>query len=154
MKDEKREVLAPWRAGNIEPSPHAMVGVKTAGVTAMKQRVFPQLRMTDWQRSRAFYVEGLGFTVDWEHRFEPGFPVLAQLTRDGLSLFLSEHAGDCQVGGACYFVVDDVDALAREIRARGVTPDELPCDTPWHTREMNIIDPDGNRLRFANEAKP
>jgi uncharacterized glyoxalase superfamily protein PhnB len=109
--------------------------------------------MTNWERTRAFYADGLGFTVDWEHRFEPGFPVFAQLTRDGLSLFLSEHAGDCQVGGAAYFVVDDVDALFRDIQARGITPDEPPEDAPWGTREMNILDPDGNRLRFANPAR-
>src|SRR6266511_2934743 len=52
----------------------------------MSQRVFPQLRMTNWKRTRAFYVDGLGFNVDWEHQFEPGVPVFAQLTRDGLSL--------------------------------------------------------------------
>jgi catechol 2,3-dioxygenase-like lactoylglutathione lyase family enzyme len=119
----------------------------------MNQRVFPQLRMTDWQRTRAFYVDGLGFAVDWEHRFEPGFPVFAQLTRDGLSLFLTEHTGDCQVGGAAYLVVDDVDVLDREIRGRGINPAEPPCDAPWHTREMLIVDPDGNRLRFANPGK-
>lgn len=81
----------------------------------MSQRVFPQLRMISWQRSKQFYIDGLGFQVDWQHQFEPGFPVFAQLTRDGLSLFLTEHAGDCQVGGAAYFVVDDVDVLCREI---------------------------------------
>jgi hypothetical protein len=52
----------------------------------VNQRVFPQLRMTSWQRSRQFYVAGLGFHVDWEHRFEPRFSVFTQLTRDGLSL--------------------------------------------------------------------
>src|SRR2546428_9950147 len=67
---------------------------------SMRQRAFPQLRMTNWKRTRAFYVDGLGFTVDWEHRFEPGLPVFAQLTRDGLSLFLTEHSGDCLPGGA------------------------------------------------------
>lgn len=108
--------------------------------------------MTDWERTRAFYADGLGFSVDWEHRFEPGFPVFAQLTRDGLSLFLSEHAGECQVGGAAYFLADDVDALFEEIRARGIRPAEVPEDTPWHTGEMMVIDPDGNRLRFANRA--
>lgn len=116
----------------------------------MSQRVFPQLRMTNWERSRAFYVEGLGFHVDWEHRFEPGFPIFAQLTRDGLSLFLTEHAGDCQVGGAAYLVVEDVEAFFREISSRGISPGEPPGDTPWHTREMVVVDPDGNRLRFAN----
>jgi catechol 2,3-dioxygenase-like lactoylglutathione lyase family enzyme len=117
---------------------------------AMTQRVFPQLRMTNWQRSRAFYVDGLGFTIDWEHRFEPGFPVFAKITRDGLSLFLSEHTGDCHVGGAAYLVLDDVDAFCGEIVTRGIRPAEVPEHTPWNTREMLLVDPDGNRLRFAN----
>jgi catechol 2,3-dioxygenase-like lactoylglutathione lyase family enzyme len=120
----------------------------------MTQRVTPQLRMTDWSRSRAFYVDGLGFAVDWEHRFEPGFPVFTQITRDGLSLFLTEHAGDCQVGGAAYIVVDDVDALYREIQGRGIRPAEPPETAPWGAREMLVVDPDGNRLRFASETKP
>jgi catechol 2,3-dioxygenase-like lactoylglutathione lyase family enzyme len=106
--------------------------------------------MTNWDRTREFYVNGLGLTVDWEHRFEPGFPVFAQLTRDGLSLFLTEHAGDCQVGGAAYIVVDDLDGFFREICARGVKPAEPPEDAPWGTREMLVVDPDGNRLRFAH----
>lgn len=64
----------------------------------LQQRVFPQLRMTSWHRSRAFYVDGLGFKVDWEHRFEPGFPVFTQISRDGLSLFLTEHAAIASPG--------------------------------------------------------
>jgi catechol 2,3-dioxygenase-like lactoylglutathione lyase family enzyme len=105
--------------------------------------------MTNWKRTRAFYVDGLGFTVDWEHRFEPGFPVFAQVTRDGLSLFLSEHKGDCEVGGAAYFLVDDVDEFFQEISRRGVTPRESPADTEWNAREMTVVDPDGNKLRFS-----
>ena len=119
----------------------------------MNQRVFPQLRMTNWERTRAFYVDGLGFRVDWEHRFDPGFPVFAQLTRDGLSLFLSEHAGDCQVGGAAYLVVDDVDALYGELAARDAAPAQPPADMPWGRRELTVVDPDGNRLRFANPVR-
>jgi catechol 2,3-dioxygenase-like lactoylglutathione lyase family enzyme len=116
----------------------------------MQQRVFPQLRMTSWIRSRAFYVDGLGFQVDWEHRFEPGFPVFTQVSHDGLSVFLTEHGGYCQPGGAAYLVVDDIDPFYREIERRGVQPRTGPGDTPWGRREMTIIDPDGNRLRFAN----
>lgn len=109
--------------------------------------------MTNWARTRQFYADGLGFTVDWEHRFEPGFPVFAQVTRDGLSLFLTEHAGDCQVGGAAYLVIDDVDAMYGEIRDRGILPAEAPADTEWGAREMTVIDPDGNRLRFSTPVK-
>ena len=115
----------------------------------MKQRVFPQLRMMNWGRTRRFYVEGLGFTVDWEHQFEAHYPIFVQVTRDGLSLFLTEHTGDCEVGGAAFLIVDDVDALFGEIRSRGIAA-QAPEDTPWGTREMGVKDPDGNSLRFAN----
>lgn len=108
--------------------------------------------MTDWERTRAFYVGGLGFAVDWVHRFEPEFPVFAQLTRDGLTLFLTEHAGDCQPGGAAYLVVDDLDELFRDFLQRGVRPAEPPAGTPWGTREMSVVDPDGNCLRFATSS--
>ncbi len=113
----------------------------------LPQNVFPQLRMTDWDRTQKFYVDGLGFTVDWEHRFEPHLPVFAQLTRDGRSLFLSGHRGDGQLGGAAYFFVPDVDAWYRDYMARGVRPPEPPQDSEYQVRQMTVIDPDGNRLR-------
>jgi catechol 2,3-dioxygenase-like lactoylglutathione lyase family enzyme len=116
----------------------------------MPQLVTPQLRSTNWTRTKAFYVDGLGFTVDWEHQFEPSLPTFAQVTLDGRSLFLTEHTGDCQPGGAAYIVVDDVDALYEAVRSRGVRVWEPPEEAPWGVREMCIIDPDGNRLRFAN----
>lgn len=115
----------------------------------MSQRVTPQLRSTNWERTRAFYQDGLGFQVMWTHQFEPGFPVFAAVSRDSLSLFLTEHAGDCQVGGAAYIILDDIDAFYREIVARGVSVIDPPDDAPWGGREMSVLDPDGNRLRFA-----
>ena len=114
----------------------------------MIQTVIPQLRMTDAGRSLAFYA-ALGFTVDWEHRFDTGMPVFAQLTREGQTIFLSGHAGDCAVGGAIYFKVRDVDACARAFAAAGVPIVTAPWDTDWGTREMLLVDPDHNRLRFA-----
>ena len=35
----------------------------------------PILRMCDEAKAREFYLGFLGFAVDWEHRFEPGFPL-------------------------------------------------------------------------------
>src|SRR5690606_5547792 len=93
-----------------------------------EQRVTPQLRMTNWGRSRAFYVDGLGFTVDWTHQFEPNFPVFAAVSRDGITLFLTEHTGDCKPGGACYIILDDVDAFYGDITARGIKAREAPED--------------------------
>lgn len=115
----------------------------------MTQTVIPQLRIGDEARSLAFYVEALGFSVDWSHRFEPGFPVFMQLTREGQTIFLTQHSGECQPGGAVYFIVPDAKALCEAFIARGATPTNPLADTPWGTCEFAMTDPDGNRLRFA-----
>lgn len=137
-----------WRRSGVPRSRLSLVAAAW-GCLSVGQRVTPQFRMTDWRASRAFYEAGLGFAVEWEHTFEPGLPVFAKLSLDGLGLFLTEHAGDCAVGGAAYFVVDDVDALYAAWTARGVVVAEAPETAPWQAREMLVIDPDGNRLRFA-----
>ncbi len=115
------------------------------------QTVIPQLRMTDAGRSLAFYA-ALGFTVDWEHRFAADMPLFAQLTCEGQTLFLTTHAGDCAPGCAVYFKVADVDACARAFAAAGVPIVQPPWDTDWGTRELLLVDPDHNRLRFAQHA--
>ena len=117
----------------------------------MQQTVIPQLRINSAVHSLKFYVEGLGFAVDWEHQFEPGYPLFIQVTRSGQTIFLTEHAGDCQVGGAVYFIVPDADACFSELTSRGITATNPPTNTPWGTREFVVTDPDGNRLRFASD---
>ncbi|WP_254772796.1 glyoxalase superfamily protein [Nitrosospira multiformis] len=71
------------------------------------------------------------------------------MTRKDQVIFLTEHTGDCQVGGAIYFIVPNVDNCYGEFTGQGITTIEAPQDTPWGTREMVVTDPDGNRLRFA-----
>ena len=65
------------------------------------QRVMPTLRITSYARSKSFYVDGLGFQIDWEHRFQPAFPVFMQVSRDGLAFFLAEHKGERAVSFIC-----------------------------------------------------
>lgn len=117
----------------------------------MKQTVIPQLRISSAVHSLKFYADGLGFAVDWTHQFEPGYPLFIQLTRAGQTIFLTEHAGDCQVGGAVYFIVPDADTCFSEFAGRAITAAEPPSNTPWGTREFVVTDPDGNRLRFASD---
>jgi catechol 2,3-dioxygenase-like lactoylglutathione lyase family enzyme len=120
-----------------------------AGDQNPPQRVMPTLRMTDYARSKRFYVEGLGFHVDWEHRFEPGFPVFAQVSRDGLAFFLTEHTGDCPVGGLVHLYVPDVDSWFEEFRQRGLSIDEPPNECLQGLRSMTVVDPDGNKLHIS-----
>ena len=81
------------------------------------QRVIPALRITDYERSKAYYVEKLGFTVEWEHRFAPHLPVFMSIVRDGMQIYLSQHSGDCQVGGLVHFIISDVDAWHADFRS-------------------------------------
>jgi len=113
------------------------------------QRVMPTLRMTNYARSKAFYVEQLGFQIDWEHRFEPHFPVFMQVSRDGMAFFLTEHRGDCPVGGLLHLYVPDVDAWYAEFLSKGVAVQEPPNESLQGLRDMTIVDPDGNKLRIC-----
>ena len=89
--------------------------------------------------------------MDWEHQFEPGFPLFVQLTRENQTIFLTEHAGECEVGGAVFFWVDDASACCAEFAKKGVVPTGPLTITSYGTREFCVTDPDGNRLRFATD---
>lgn len=110
----------------------------------------PILRSFDEQQSRDFYVEYLGFKIDWEHRFEDGLPLYMQLSHGDCVIHLSEHHGDCTPGAALRIEVDDIDAYHDELVARAyqyARPGIIK--QPWG-RDMLIIDPSGNRLVFSS----
>jgi catechol 2,3-dioxygenase-like lactoylglutathione lyase family enzyme len=113
-----------------------------------KQQVVPALRITNYARSKSFYIDGLGFGVGWVHRFEPHFPIFMSISLDGMEIFLSEHSGDCQVGGLVHFYVPDVDATYDKFRRKGIAVKEPPNESMEGMRDMTVVDPDGNQLRF------
>jgi catechol 2,3-dioxygenase-like lactoylglutathione lyase family enzyme len=111
--------------------------------------VTPILRCFDEAKTREFYVDFLGFEIDWEHRFEPDLPLYMQVSRDGCVLHLSEHHGDCCPGAAIRVATTDVDAYRAELigkQYRNARPGVE--EMPWGSREMSINDPFGNRLVF------
>ena len=115
------------------------------------QRVIPAFRITNYARSKTYYLEQLGFELEWEHRFEPHFPVFLSVARDGMRLYLSEHAGDCQVGGLVHFIIPDVAAWHREFQQRGARITDPP-NNDLGFLNITVTDPDGNQLRFMEPA--
>lgn len=107
----------------------------------MKEYLSPVLHVRDARRAAAWYAR-LGFTVQWEHRFDPELPLYVSIARGRLNLHLSEHSGDAQPGALVYISVLDVDEAARSV---GISTIEK---MPWG-RDFEVADPDGNRLRIG-----
>ncbi|MES2901156.1 MAG: glyoxalase superfamily protein [Pseudomonadota bacterium] len=113
-------------------------------------RTTPILRIFDEAKAKEFYLDFLGFRLDWEHRFEPGLPLYMQVTRDSCVLHLTEHNGDCCPGAAMRIAVEDIDALHAELIAKQFKYARPGVEsTPWGTRDMSVKDPFGNRLTFT-----
>ena len=76
-----------------------------AGVPGMSEptfRAIPVLRIVDVAKAKEFYLDFLGFRIDWEHRFADDAPVYMQIARGDLVLHLSEHHGDGSPGATVY----------------------------------------------------
>lgn len=111
----------------------------------------PILRLFDEVKAREFYVDFLGFKIDWEHRFGEGMPLYMQVSKGGCILHLSGHHGDCSPGAAMRIETDELEAFQQELLAKNYQYARSGIEnTPWGSRDMSISDPFGNRLTFTN----
>ncbi|MCX8996381.1 VOC family protein [Rhizobiaceae bacterium BDR2-2] len=133
----------------------------------MGNALVPELAVTDWQASRAFYCNLIGFTVLYE-RPEEGFSFL---TLDQAELMID------QIGLGRTFAVDgaplerplgrglnlqirvpDVRTILPRLEAAGV-PLYLPLEEKWYRRDTRetgnrqfaVADPDGYLLRLYED---
>ena len=114
-------------------------------------RAIPVLRSFDETKAREFYCGFLGFTVDFEHRFEPGTPLYMGVTRAGLTLHLSEHHGDASPGSTVYVPMVGVHALHRELNDKQYGYGRPGIESqPWGDI-LTVHDPFGNRIRFSQD---
>ena len=113
-------------------------------------RVIPVLRIFSIDKAREFYLGWLGFTVMFEHRYEPGLPLFMGITRAGLALHLSEHHGDGSPGANVTVETTGLDALHDELTAKRYGYGRPGIETrPWGAREMTLHDPFANRITFT-----
>ncbi len=83
----------------------------------------------------------LGFVTEGEHRFAPNLPLYLFLRRGPNALHLSEHKGDARPNTLVYLYVNNVEEIAAEFK--------VPIENqPW-AFEVQLTDPDGNRLRIG-----
>jgi catechol 2,3-dioxygenase-like lactoylglutathione lyase family enzyme len=113
-----------------------------------------RLRIFNIDNADEFYQGFLGFTVDWDHRFNPGAPLYRQTSRGNLVLHLSEHHGDGSPRVHIRVMMDGVEALQRELSAKGYPYMRPGVETmPWGMIETGVIDPFGNFIRFCERVE-
>ncbi|MFM0735461.1 glyoxalase superfamily protein [Paraburkholderia sediminicola] len=113
----------------------------------------PIIRIFSEEKAKEFYVDFLGFTIDWEHRFEANFPLYAQVSRSDLVLHLSEHHGDATPGSTIFVPVQGIDALHAELQRKDYKYGKPGIEVePWG-KVLETIDPFGNRIRFSESPK-
>ena len=110
----------------------------------------PILRIFDEAKAKEFYLDFLGFTLDWEHRFEADLPLYMQISKDRCILHLSEHHGDGSPGTAMRIETTDLGTFQSQLAAKQYRYARPTIEAmPWGSRDMSVADPFGNRLTFT-----
>ena len=113
----------------------------------------PIFRIFDIAKAREFYVDYLGFTVDWEHRFEPRLPLYMQVSLGGLVLHLSEHHGDACPGSTVFVRVQGLTEYHAALRAKDYVYLRPGLErTERGSLSVCVTDPFGNQIRFDESA--
>jgi hypothetical protein len=114
----------------------------------------PVFRIFDYTKTIEFYIDWLGFKIDWEDK-QGGAPVYMQVSLGDIIIHLSEHHGDSTPGGRVY--IENFKGLKKyqkkllEKQYKFMKPgiDKAPWDSRLY--RMEVIDPFGNRLTFTGK---
>ncbi|MEN4752944.1 glyoxalase superfamily protein [Pseudomonas sp. Ps21-P2] len=127
----------------------AMLPYELAQPVISFDKAIPILRMFDEAKARQFYLDFLGFSVEFEHRFEADLPLYLGISRNGLQLHLSEHHGDASPGSTVFVPMQNIELLRDELQGKRYgygRPDIVQQD--WG-QVLEVYDPFGNRIRFC-----
>ncbi len=111
------------------------------------ENTIPVLPVKKLTASKTFYVETLGFQVDWG---ASDTDTVCQVSRDGHRIMLTEDQSLCSRGTV--WIGLETDRLFQEFIDKGVTVLSGPENKPW-AYEMRIRDLDGNVLWLGTEPR-
>ncbi|MBL8231880.1 MAG: VOC family protein [Bryobacterales bacterium] len=110
----------------------------------------PEVPVADVSQAASYYVETLGFTLDWGGNGGG----IAGVSRGDCRLFLTDPAFREPYGNQCPILFwlnlnskADVDQLFAEWQSARARIVSGPEDKPWKLREFTAADPDGNLIR-------
>jgi uncharacterized glyoxalase superfamily protein PhnB len=112
------------------------------------------LTVRDLAASVAWYRDVLGFAVDREHRRDDRL-IAVRLRAGSVLILLGQDdgaKGTDRIKGEGFSLrlttLQDIDALANGIKARGGSLESEPADA-WGTRAFRLCDPDGFRFTVS-----
>lgn len=117
--------------------------------------VIPILDVRDVSRALDYYVQKLGFKIEFRYQEDPDN--YAGVYRDNVYLHMQwQHPDEFEKGTAgrlrFRILVTDPDAIFQEYKDKGIIDEKTQIrDTEWGTREFGIRDLDGNGLIFYRD---
>lgn len=112
-------------------------------MSAVIQTAIPVLASLDLAESLEFYTRRLGFARRLQ---TDGYLIV---DREGAEIhFWLCHERHVAENTSCYVRVASADAVYRECLSRGLEV-EAPVTRPWGMKELYVIDPHGNLLKFG-----
>lgn len=127
-------------------------------------RLIPELSASHFEKSLSFYIELLGFQIEYQ-RSESSF---AFLSHQGSQIMLVQRNNTWKTGEPEYpfgrginiqMLVDDIEVITRSLKEHGyplmVEPEEhwyRKDDVLLGLKEFLVMDPDGYLLRFSQRS--
>ena len=114
----------------------------------MLTAIHPKLPMRDKNKTRAYYIDQLGFS-----QFGGDYESYLMLQKDGIQIHFFEfkELDPKENYGQVYIRTNDIDGLYQSLLDRKVEihPNGKLQLKPWGQKEFALLDPDNNLLTFG-----
>ena len=131
-----------------------------ATTTALQVKsITTTMTVNDVNKSLKFYTDGLGFTISEKMEKEGKLEgVMLQAGNGWLGISQDDFGKGRDrvkgVGMRLYLETDqDIDALAQQAKAAGITIDQGPGPLPWGPIGFTVTDPDGFKITVSQPEK-
>lgn len=115
--------------------------------------VTPVFSIFDYAKAIAFYIDWLGFRIDWEE-VRNKRPVYVQVSRGEVILHLNALPDDVPPGAKARAEMQGLLAFHHQLTQKNnaVRPALVPAYWNNQVLEMEVVDPFGNRIVFCEFA--
>jgi catechol 2,3-dioxygenase-like lactoylglutathione lyase family enzyme len=109
----------------------------------MLLQALPALPFDDVPAAIAYYRDTLGFRINYQQ------DDLGVMDRDRITVLLIARTERHKGIGSFTAYVAQADALYAELESKGARLEGPPVSRPWGLRDFTVLDPEGNRIMFA-----